>query len=67
LRNLESYEYKILDENERKFLRDLNSDDIKKYTTDYKHIYKNKILRKYRILTDELSLIDEAMEMLESL
>ena len=67
LRNLESYEYKILDENERKFLRDLSSDDMKQYSTDYKHIYKSKILKKYRILTDELSLIDSAMKKLESL
>jgi hypothetical protein len=65
LRNLESCEYKILDENERKFLRDLGSDDIKKYTTDYKRIYKSKILKKRQILTDELSLIDSAMEKLE--
>jgi hypothetical protein len=67
LGDLESYEYKILDENERKFLRDLSNDDMKQYCTDYKHIYKSKILKKHRILTDELSLIDSAMKKLESL
>ncbi len=48
-------------------LRDLSNDDMKQYSTDYKYIYKSKILKKHRILTDELSLIDSAMKKLESL
>ena len=67
LRNLESYEYKIIDEKERKFLRDLNENHAKDYSDDYKQTHKRRIMDKRNLLTNELSLINSVMDKLESL
>lgn len=58
-------------EREREFILDLRSGDLqkleKKYSPSYKRVLKHRILQKRKTLTDDLILINEVLDELQSL
>lgn len=57
----------MLSEAERRFLKDVLNDNIKKYSSSYKYVLKHRILNKRRTLTDDLILVNAALDKLQSL
>jgi len=52
---------------ERQFLNDLINGNIKKYSSSYRYVLKHRILNKRRKLTDDLLLVNAALDKLQSL
>ena len=57
----------MLSEAERQFLNDVINDNTKKYSSSYKYVLKHRILNKRRTLTDDLLLVNAALDKLQSL
>ncbi len=57
----------MLSEAERQFLKDVMNDNTKKYSSNYKYVLKHRILDKRRTLTDDLLLVNTALDKLQSL
>jgi hypothetical protein len=57
----------MLSETERAFLRDLDKNNLKRYSDDYRYVLKHRILNKRRKLTDDLLLINSVLDKLEGL
>jgi hypothetical protein len=56
----------MLSEVERQFLKDVINDNTKKYSSNYKYVLKHRILNKRRTLTDDLLLVNAALDKLQS-
>ena len=56
----------MLSEAERQFLNDVINDNTKKYSSSYKYVLKHRILNKRRTLTDDLLLVNAALDKLQS-
>lgn len=56
----------MLSKAERDFIDDLKKGDMKKYSLNYKRVLKFKILKKRKSLTNDLLLINDVLEELES-
>jgi hypothetical protein len=57
----------VLSKAERDFIDDLKKGDMKKYSLNYKRVLKFKILKKRKSLTNDLLLINDVLEELESI
>ena len=57
----------MLSKAERDFIYDLKKGDLEKYNLNYKRVLKFKILKKRKALTNDLLLINDVLEELESL
>lgn len=55
----------VLSKAERKFLEDLDKDDISKYSYQYRQVLKHRIMKKHKSLTDEALLISRLLPKLE--
>jgi len=64
--NYYSYRDSMLSEAERQFLKDVINDNTKKYSSNYKYVLKHRILNKRRTLTDDLLLVNAALDKLQS-
>lgn len=71
MRNLEYQSMSCMGIKERQFLKDLselsNYKLDQKYSANYRHVLKYRILRKRRSLTDDLLLINAVLDKLQSL
>ncbi len=56
----------MLSKAERDFIDDLKKGDMRKYSSNYKRVLKFKILKKRKSLTNDLLLINDVLEELES-
>jgi hypothetical protein len=56
----------VLSKAERDFIYDLKKGDLKKYSLNYKRVLKFKILKKRKSLTNDLLLINDVLDELES-
>ncbi|MGC2429001.1 MAG: hypothetical protein WA421_18350 [Nitrososphaeraceae archaeon] len=58
-------------EREREFIIDIRNNDLekleKKYSPSYRRVLKHRILQKRKTLTDDLLLINEVLDKLQSL
>ena len=68
--NLTSVQNKVaslLSESERKFLKDVMADKMSNYSANYRYVLKHRILGKRKTLTNDLLLINEVLDKLQSL
>jgi hypothetical protein len=68
--NLTSVQNKIaslLSESERKFLKDVKDGKMNDYSANYRYVLKHRILGKRKTLTNDLLLINEVLDKLQSL
>jgi hypothetical protein len=56
----------VLSKTERKFLEDLKRGDISKWDANYKRQLKHNILKKRKRLTEDLLLVNELLDKLET-
>jgi hypothetical protein len=57
----------MVSESERKFLKDVKNGKIGDYSANYRYVLKHRILGKRKTLTNDLLLINEVLEKLQSL
>lgn len=57
----------VLSEAERKFLQDLDHDNISKYPRGYRKVLKHRMLKKHRALTEDALLVSKLLDKLRDL
>jgi hypothetical protein len=57
----------VLSRAERQFIQDVKSNKLGGYEANYRRVLKFKILKKRKTLTDDLLLINEVLDKLQSL
>ena len=57
----------MLSDSERKFLKDVKDGKVDDYSANYRYVLKHRILGKRKTLTNDLLLINEELDKLQSL
>ncbi|MGB8100153.1 MAG: hypothetical protein WCE96_00605 [Nitrososphaeraceae archaeon] len=57
----------MLSDSERKFLKDVKGGKVDDYSANYRYVLKHRILGKSKKLTNDLLLINEVLDKLQSL
>jgi hypothetical protein len=67
LTNVQDKIASLLSESERKFLKDVKNGKMSEYSANYRYVLKHRILGKRKTLTNDLLLINEVLDELQSL